>query len=97
MGAGVGIMAFPDVESLAGPRVTVILPIAAHRPLALPREVRIGSLAVVVRGLGREGAPTAPPHVPGHLVQSHTHVGRDARIAVEGAVVIVLAFVLAGW
>src|SRR5436305_1891498 len=90
-------MAFPDVEGLAGLRVTVILPIAAHGPLALPREVRIGRLTVVVRGLGRKRPPAAPPHIPGHLMQPHADVGRDARIAVEGAVVIVPAFVLAGW
>ena len=48
------------------------------------------ALAVGERRLRRQLPPAAPPHVARHLVQAHADVGRDPRVAVERAVVVVV-------
>src|SRR5579864_9288983 len=83
-------MPLPDVELLARLWICVHLPVAAVWPLPLPGEIGIRGLAVRVRSLGRQNPPATPPDVTRHLMQSHADVGRDARIAVEGAIVIVM-------
>src|SRR5207245_8854230 len=51
-GTRVGVVALPHREVLAGLRVGVGLPGAAHRPLALPGEVGAGGTAVGERSRG---------------------------------------------
>src|ERR1700682_1261284 len=48
-----------------------------------------------MRSLWRKHPPAAPPDVAGHLVQSHANVGRDSRITVKGAVMVVVPAVAA--
>ncbi len=82
-GAGVYVVALPDLKLLVALRIGDRLPVPRDRPLPLPGEVRVGGAA-----LGRQRPPRAPPHVAGHLVQAHADVHGDAGVGVQRAVVV---------